>query len=196
MKKAVLILLMGIVLINFVSCVCVENNDFKIGDEINICTKGCQYRNESNLSQICPCDNSVTCKLTTFYPNGTLISAYQDMSFDGNETFNYSFGKTLNITGIYRARIDCYRSAGWLPLEFRWSISSEDETFYTGRSSLITPSAIKDLTNELKDNILRYILFVGLGLFILILVYLDYKNHKYKNLYKKLKKDFGGGIRK
>ena len=196
MNKIITTLLLGIFLISFASAInCTEDNDFTVGDDINLCVKGCQYRNESNLNQVVPCDSSVICKITSFYPNGSLISAYNEMEFDGNLTFNYSYGNSSvlgNLSGIYTSKVDCYRVKGWTTIPFKWSISDAEQVYETvGRhnpeASFI--SSVVDKTKEKVEEDNRWIYFGVFVVFLILIFLLKAKNFSYKKMVLKLKKD-------
>lgn len=193
--KSYFILIFTLMLVGSAYAVdCTSNNDFDIGDIVNICSVGCAYRNESG-SIITNCSD-VTCKITLFYPNGTLIQAYQTMDFDGNQTFNYSLGNTSTLSdtvGVYTGKLDCYRDVGWTIVPFEWSVSSATVTITTvggGGSRSYDIIDIANLTQPFPEETQDIILFfakdwvrVGLilgvlGIILFILVLLGFVKFK------------------
>jgi len=82
MKKQLLFLTLGILLIIFLNPVLAENEYYKIGEEVN-------------LILVCTIDNAIpsentTLNLTIRYPNGTLMLDAVETEPRGNGIFNYS----------------------------------------------------------------------------------------------------------
>ncbi len=119
MKKIILLLIM--VVIPLISASCTTNNDFTVGDEINICTDNCTYQNSSNLSHYIDCDDTIEGRLTAFYPNNSLIITYKSMSRNGN-IYNYTLG-SLTTTGTYTGRFFFFGEKGWTKKDFTFSVS-------------------------------------------------------------------------
>jgi len=121
MKKINLILALILVL-PLISANCTESNEFTQGNDINICTGLCKYQNPADLSEQLDCDGNSSCFLTSYYPNDTLLSSYQEMTFNGT-VFNYSLG-FINTTGTYTHLLFCYNQYG----EFRDTFTSSIAT--------------------------------------------------------------------
>lgn len=76
-----------------------------------------RYENGSiiNFSSYCeddadnPCGATVTCNMTMYYPNGSLMTNNQEMNALGAGIYNYSFGN-LTLEGYYQGSIHCYDS--------------------------------------------------------------------------------------
>lgn len=157
MRKLLLTFVLVFFLIGFITAECVDDNDFTIGDEVNICTDGCLYQNSSNQSQFLSCDSSVTCLFTAFYPNGNNIVSDGLMSINGSGTFNYSLGNSTielsNTTGIFRGYVYCYKEKGWVFNEFLFSVSTETRPIVTSGSGFAYTRT--DLTAGLSESLER-----------------------------------------
>ena len=173
----VILMLVCVACASFASASCTEDNAFTLGDEVNVCSNGCIYQNDSNLSQYIACDSSVTCLFSAFYENGTLIVSNGAMDRDG-VIFNYSLGN-LTTSGVYTGQIYCYREKGWMPpIAFPFSISSVVLDSPQGQKSVkMEEKLLPQLREEIKESYLGKILdFVkryGVWM-ILLLVFLIY----------------------
>ena len=191
--------MLGIFLISFTTATCQSNNDFEQTENFNICSGRCRY--EINEGNYVDCNSSIECYLSMTYPNGSIISYSQEMTFnDSNlnaEIFNYSLGNTSDFpTGIYQGQINCYGTNGFSdPINFEASVSSIEVSYISGRGNPISdyPVLIKEeIKKTLKDWFLyrKWYFVVGLFLFVLaISVFYDYKKHKFKKLVKAVRKE-------
>jgi len=184
-----LILMMGIV-----GASCTEDNNFLLGSEINICTQGCLYQNESNFSDYNDCDSSVTCLFSAFYENGTLIKSAESMQRNGT-SFNYSLGN-LSVIGTHTGQIFCYRSKGWMPPKyFDFTISEEVVAQQLGLpqfqpDEVIKESILSDVRDFIDDEVSKYGVYFLIPLFLVGLLWYDLKFGKEKRRKRKeAKKD-------
>ena len=111
---------------------CTLNNEFILGEDINVCSGPWKYQNETNTTQLFDCDSSCDCRFTAVYPNQTYIVEYQPMVREGN-MFSFNLTSFLtqiqNITGTYQAIQYCDRNKGFLPpIYFKFLIFEEAES--------------------------------------------------------------------
>lgn len=154
-----IIFLLIVLLINLVYA-CNTDNSFLSNEDIIICTDDCVYMNTSNYSQFIDCDDSVTCRITSFFPNGTLISAYENMSRNGTYFYYNITNYVQNITGTFYSIINCYRSIGWFDDEFSWTINAyipASDSTGGGISGGGGVSSVDHSTYALCSNILNFL---------------------------------------
>lgn len=139
-----LIFLLSLLFFINITLACTTDNNLVLPDN-TLCTKpgSCYYKNDTNQSQFVLCDNSVNCKITTFYPNGTLFRAYESMTFI---TDHFEYNISSDTIGTYRAKMDCYRSKGWFFREFYFTINSV-------ASNVTTVSGGSSGGNRASDNL-------------------------------------------
>lgn len=98
-----------------------QNNTFKLGEDINVYIY-CMNATSS------PCSNSVSCNLTAFYPNTTILISQSQMSFNGSGFFNKSLGNLTTI-GIYSGLAYCSNiESGAMSFEF--TVGLEEDTLW------------------------------------------------------------------
>jgi len=142
MKKIfILTIFIFLILITFVNAECQQNNEFIIGENITVCTGRCIYYN-STLRNYQDCDDTIKCKLTTYYPNGTSLITNVDM-IRNNTIYEYNFGFLTDI-GYYNSVVSCDGIKGWQDVSFDFIISNTDGTTYGGGGATVA-SRIKYL---------------------------------------------------
>lgn len=122
MKKILVLLSVVFLALPILSATCTTDNAFTQGDDINICTGACKYQNPADLTVQLDCDGNSSCFLTSYYSNDTLISSFQEMTWNGS-TFNYSLG-SINTTGTYTHELFCYNQYGEFKDTFTSSIAT------------------------------------------------------------------------
>lgn len=134
---------------------CTSNNDFIIGDDVNICTDGCIYQTEVDMTTYFVCDSSVKCKLTAFYPNNSIIVESVNMTRNGS-IFNYDLGDKLGI-GIYRAVLECNRLKGFYTTDFSFTVSETPTAQTSGYSPYTNnPSSLDSIEVNYKDMLFNF----------------------------------------
>lgn len=186
MKIAIIILSIGILLISMVLG-CQENNDFEIGDVMDVCTGNCTYQDPTTYNYV-DCDANIHCYLTANYPNGTFIVNHAEMSRNGS-IYNYTIGNTT-VTGIYQAQVDCKGVKGWDDsVNFYYSVSSEEVTYIATGGGYSIPTSltghaleeIDDWKDKVEKNIRKYVL---IGVFVLVFMFLMIQDIKKRRRYK------------
>lgn len=184
MKKLILfIFVVGI--IGLASAVdCKTNNDFLVNDELNICSGQCKFNINGAFYD---CNSSVSCYITSAYPNGTLISFLQDMTFNdsGEEIYNYSYGDSSDFSvGIYTSQINCYSDVGWSdPINFEFSLSSKEYEYQSQRaitSGFIQIPQPQEVKEEIETNPRIYFYILGGLILVLILISVNQKRFERK----------------
>lgn len=191
------------------------NNAFTQGDEIDVYTGNCTYQNHSEMDSYTDCDDSIECRMTAFFPNGTLMESYRECSRIGNQ-FNYSFG-FINDTGTYNARAFLSGEKGWTTKDFEFTISAAsappadtDVRSSGGSGGAITqpqeefvPETVEEgpeeetWTDKVKQIFINiggffneeHALFIGVMVFIAAILIVWYLWNKYEDSIKKLQKE-------
>jgi len=190
-------LIVVILLVSPISA-CVVNNDFVLGENIEICTGNTTFENETISNKYHDCSDS-TCNhlITIQYPNNTIIKFRQSMSFKKGNIFNYSIGNSTtdlnNITGSYQVDIDSYAGKGWKSTRFFIIISASPivEEVVPTRAGGFTATIIKEakeIREPIEDTLKKWWFYVGIIGVIGLFIYLDMKKRKIKNLAKEVNK--------
>jgi hypothetical protein len=125
MKMILIMIGLMVLVCSTLALACTTNNAFTSGDNVTICSGNCTYQNETNLNDYIPCDATVSCKLTVFYPNGSALAYDLNMNRTQGSKFNASLD-TVTTTGTYDASMTCRRNLGWWQDDFTFVISSAD----------------------------------------------------------------------
>lgn len=137
-------------IINYVSSLeCTDNNNFIIGDDINICTDGCVYQTEVDGVTYFPCDSTVKCKFTAFYSNKSTIVQDVLMTRNGS-VFNYDLPNSLGV-GVYHGFISCNRDKGFYSTDFEFTISETPLATSSSSSYYIQDSKLDNIVVSFQD---------------------------------------------
>ncbi len=183
-NKFVIIFFLILLFLPLINAECNSNNHFALGTEVNICTGNCYYQNETDTSLSVACDDSVNCKISALYPNGSILTAYEDMSRINN-IFNKSFGY-INKTGKFPYKFSCFRNKGWEEITGEFEIYDPDINAGSSKTDYVTSKQAKEIAegvfdrmySQLREQAPKIAFFSGLGLLILTAFIIRNKKRK------------------
>ncbi len=210
MTKIIMFLALALFLISTASA-CSDNNEFTIGEDIEICTGDCLYR-PSDLSDLIACDNTIFCYFSASLPNGTIIISRENMVRD-SQHFKYNGTENFTQPVNYGGKVECLGGQGWAdPVDFEISLMSIVSSGPAGSGGAFQtpiPQKVVEIPSPtIKERFFGFLakikalprfyfmIFFIAGSFI-ILTYLDLKKRKIKKIAKEVEKMmFKGGVRR